>query len=133
MSSKSLEQTEKALLRDAETLLKRGVSAAEFSAHFFGPKGRLPSLGRTKEQRAALARTAAFKKLQKMLSTLRAKEASAFEKEIGQLSGRVTITVPRSLHAALKREAAYEHVSLSELMRLKLSVPYKDSLGWGQK
>lgn len=126
-------RTEQALLHEAEALLKKGASAAEFSAHFFGPQGKLPALCHTQEQRAALARTGAFQQLQSMLSTLRAQEAQAFEKEIGQLSGRVTISVPRSLHAALKREAAFEHVSLSELMRLKLSIPYKASLGLGQK
>jgi predicted HicB family RNase H-like nuclease len=132
MSGKSWEQTEKTLLREAEALLKKGATAPEFSAHFFGPKGKIPSLCRTQEQRAALSKTSAYKQLQRMLSTLRSKEAKVFEKEIEQLSGRVTITVPRSLHAALKREAAFEHVSLSELMRLKLSVPYKVSLGFDQ-
>jgi hypothetical protein len=133
MSGKSLEQTEKTLLREAEALLQKGATATEFSAHFFGPRGKLPSLCHTQEQREALARTSAYRQLQRTLSTLRSKEAKAFEKEIEQLSGRVTITVPRSLHAALKREAVFEHVSLSELMRLKLSVPYKASLGFGQK
>ncbi len=133
MKGTSLGQAEQALLREAEALLKRGTTATEFSAHFFGPKGKLLSLCHTQEQRAALAQTSAFEQLQQMLSALRSKEAKAFEKEIGQLSGRVTITVPRSLHAALKREAAFEHVSLSELMRLKLSVPYKATLGFVQK
>jgi hypothetical protein len=32
--------------------------------------------------------------------------------------------MPKSLHAALKREAAKEGVSLSELIRLKLGYPY---------
>ncbi len=133
MNAKTAEHTEKALLHEAQALLKKGASATEFSAYFFGPKGKVPSLCHTRKQRDALASTSAFKRLQKMLSTLRSKEARSFEREIEQLSGRVTINVPRSLHAALKQEAAFEHVSLSELMRLKLSVPYKASLGLGQK
>ncbi len=39
--------------------------------------------------------------------------------------GRLTVSVPRRLHVALKREAAGEGVSLSELIRLKLSWPYR--------
>ena len=133
MSTNRVELNEKALVREAETLLKKGATATSFSAHFFGPHGKLPALCATKEQRAALVETGAYKRLQELLSALRAKEAQAFDREIEGLSGRVTITVPRSLHAALKREAVFEHVSLSELMRLKLSVPYKASLGLGQK
>jgi len=49
-----------------------------------------------------------------------------FEKEIAAHSGRLTVVVPKSLHAALKKEAAQEGVSLSELIRLKLGVAYRD-------
>lgn len=38
----------------------------------------------------------------------------------------MTLIVPKSLHAALKREAALEGVSLAELLRLKASVPFRD-------
>ena len=133
MSEKTLEQAEKALLQEAEGLLKKGVTATELSVHFFGPSGRLASLYATPRQRAAFAKTNACERIQKMVSALRAKEAAAFDREIEGLSGRVTINVPRSLHAALKREAAVEHISLSELMRLKLSVPYRLTLRLGHE
>ena len=39
------------------------------------------------------------------------------------------MVVPKSLHAALKREAVQEGISLSELIRLKLGVAYRDIAG----
>jgi len=39
-----------------------------------------------------------------------------------QKSGRFVVRVPRSLHAALDREAAAEGVSLSQLVVAKLAV-----------
>ena len=51
--------------------------------------------------------------------------SARFERETRSSSGRLTVVVPRSLHGALKGEAANEGVSLSELIRLKLAVPYR--------
>ena len=63
--------------------------------------------------------------LKEKYEQLRLTDAAKFERETKVASGRLTIAVPRSLHAALKSEAAAEGVSLSELMRLKLSMPYR--------
>jgi hypothetical protein len=53
---------------------------------------------------------------------------AAYRGEVAQASGRLTLNLPRSLHAALKREAASEGVSLNELIRLKLGLVYRDAL-----
>jgi predicted HicB family RNase H-like nuclease len=117
----------KSIQSEAKKLLKKGVTAPEFSRIFFGPEGRLRSLWSTPDERHQLVRSELYRWLQQELAGLRRQEIEAFEEEVKSLSGRVTIVIPKSLHAALKREAQSEGVSLSELMRLKLAVKYSQS------
>lgn len=105
-------------------LLSGKVSAPELSALFFGPGGRLGALGKTEAQRKSLVDSDLYEWLQAQLAHLRQREVEQFEREIAELSGRLTVVVPKSLHAALEREAVHEGVSLSELIRLKLGVSY---------
>ena len=65
-----------------------------------------------------------------MLESLGKREVAAFEADIEQLSGRLTVVVPKSLHAALREEATREGISLSELIRLKLGLPYRLTSKW---
>ncbi len=119
--------TEKSIRSEAQKLLKQGVTAPDFSRLFFGPAGRLRALWTTPEQRRQGVRSELYRWLQQQLAALRSREVNEFEQEVQALSGRVTIVIPKSLHAALKREAQLEGVSLSELMRLKLAVKYSQS------
>ena len=121
-SGKQLSKVKEEIRKDAGELLAEGTNAIEFSERFFGPSGRLCELWNNEAERKAVVTSELFKWLQDRLAELRMREASAFSEEVAQLSGRLTVVVPRSLHASLKREAAVEGVSLSELMRLKLSV-----------
>ncbi len=114
------------IYREAQNLLSRESSAIAFSARFFGPDGLLRRLWKTDAERKAVVASELYKCLQRSLSELRDREAAEFEREIASHSGRLTVVVPKSLHAALKREAAQEGVSLSELIRLKLGVAYRD-------
>lgn len=125
MNTKSLTKTERRIYEEARELLSRQVSAPEFSARFFGPRGRLRALWTTQSDRQAVVESALYEWLQAELGRLRRREVTQFEREVAELSGRLTVVVPRSLHAALKREAAHEGVSLSELIRLKLGVSYR--------
>jgi len=118
---------DKTLQSEAKKMLKSGVAAPEFSAHFFGPTGKLASLCSTAAERKQLVSSEIYRWLQGQLATLRAQEAELFTQETKALSGRVTIVIPKSLHAALKQEASSEGVSLSELMRLKLAVKFSQS------
>ena len=119
---------EKTLQSEAKKMLKSGVTAPEFSAHFFGPAGKLASLCSTSAERKLIVSSEIYRWLQQQLAILRAQEAEAFNQETKALSGRVTIVIPKSLHAALKQEATSEGVSLSELMRLKLAVKFSHSM-----
>jgi predicted HicB family RNase H-like nuclease len=116
---------EKSIYDEARRLLSEGTTAADFSSRFFAAGGALAKLSRNEDQRKALVTSDLYRWLKERLNELRRQEADTFESEVQQASGRLTITVARSLHAALKEEARYEGVSLSELIRLKLSIPYK--------
>ncbi len=126
MASRS--KLEEEILAEARSAIQRGVEAAEFSEMFFGMHGRLQQLCRRKEDRRRVAEGKLFGKLQDMFRQLQRKEAAEFEAESEALSGRLTVVVPKSLHAALKREAKGEGVSLSELIRLKLTCPFSSTI-----
>lgn len=120
-----LSPQEREIHRAATDLLERGVDAPTFSARFFGPHGDLARLGEGREARERLLRSDLYAWLKARFTELRLRDAAQFEQETRSASGRLTVVVPRSLHAALKSEAASEGVSLSELIRLKLAVPYR--------
>ncbi len=120
-----LSKPEAAIYAEAAELLRKGTDATAFSARFFGPGGSLSGLWSDRPERAELVKSDLFRWLQSHLADLRRTDAATFEREIEAVSGRLTVSVPRSLHVALKREAAGEGVSLSELIRLKLSWPYR--------
>ncbi|MBI3270366.1 MAG: hypothetical protein HYZ53_15260 [Planctomycetes bacterium] len=101
----------------AVEMLADGVDSLTFSNFFFAPSGVLCALWKTEAERRAVAASELFQWLQERVSDLEEQEACA-------QPGRVTIAVPRSLQAGLKREARAEGVSLAELMRLKLGIPY---------
>lgn len=120
-----LDPPEQAIYRQAVELLEADVDAPAFSARFFGPESELTRLGKSREERQAVVRSELYGWLKARYEELRFRDAGRFERETRAASGRLTVVVPRSLHAALKNEAASEGVSLSELIRLKLAVPYR--------
>jgi len=120
-----LNEAEDRLKEIATRMLEAGTDAPTFSARFFGPKGELTGLGETREDRARIVRSELYRWLKEKYEELRLRDAAQLEQDIRVASGRLTVAVPRSLHAALKSEAAAEGVSLSELIRLKLSIPYR--------
>ena len=129
MDVEALNKTEREVYQRAKELLVQRISAPEFSARIFGPDGLLRRLWKTDAERKDIVASELYRWLKKALTELRDREAAEFEKEIASLSGRLTVVVPKSLHAALKREAVQEGISLSELIRLKLGVAYRDVAG----
>ena len=119
-----LNEAEGQLRETAKRILAAGTDAPTFSARFFGPKGELSQLGETRKDRELILRSELDRWLKERYEELRLRDAAEFEQDIKVASARLTVAVPRSLHAALKSEAAAEGVSLSELIRLKLSIPY---------
>ncbi|HHS97834.1 MAG TPA: hypothetical protein ENK08_08045 [Chloroflexi bacterium] len=125
----SMTKAERKVYEAAVSALQDGIAASDFSQRFFGPEGMLGHLCKTKEDRQALAMSDLYQWLQDQLTELRRRESEAFRREVEALSGRLTVVVPKSLHGALRREAVEEGVSLSELIRLKLAVPFAMTTG----
>jgi predicted HicB family RNase H-like nuclease len=121
----SLTEDEKRIYRKACDMLADGIDAPAFSERIFGPQGELGRLGQTKKDRERILKSKLHQWLKAKYEDLRLRGAAQFEQDLKRASGRLTVMVPRSLHAALKDEAASEGVSLSELIRLKLSISYR--------
>jgi predicted HicB family RNase H-like nuclease len=121
----SLNESERRTYRAASDMLAEGTDAPTFSARFFGPQGELNRVGQSHEDRERTMKSALYQWLKAKYAELRLRDAAHFERDLKLAAGRLTVVVPRSLHAALKDEAASEGVSLSELIRLKLAVPYR--------
>jgi len=130
MPKQSQSPAEQVLRTEAEELLRKGTTAAAFSARFFGPGGALQGIAADAEDRRAVVGSQFYRWLQASLAELRRREAAEFDRQVASASGRLTVVVPKSLHAALKNEARAEGVSLSELVRLKLGLPYRQTAGW---
>lgn len=117
---------ESAVRREVDALLAAGATAREIAGRVYGPDGLLRELAGDRTGRETFTRSEVARWLDERLEELRRREIDEFEREVDSLSGRMTLIVPKSLHAALKREAAIEGISLAELLRLKVSVPYRD-------
>lgn len=128
LTVKTLTDDEKVIYQAAVGALRKGTTVAAFTEQFFGPEGMLRRLGTTRTEREALVTTELYRWLQQQVAELRRTEAKTFNQEVAALSGRLTVVVAKSLHGALRREAVEEGVSLSELIRLKLSLPYSEAV-----
>ena len=126
MPKNAIELLEKRVRNEVESLLAAGAGAREISARIFSPGGLLAKLANDRAARATFTASGTAGWVKAQLADLRTREIREFEREVETLSGRMTLIVPKSLHAALKREAASEGVSLAELLRLKVSVPYRE-------
>ena len=125
INKKNLTEPERQIHQVATEILSAGTDAPSFTARFFGPQGELSRLWKTGEDRQRIVRSELYRWLKAEIEQIRARDAARFEQELKLSPSRLTVVVPRSLHAALKSEAASEGVSLSELIRLKLSIPYR--------
>jgi hypothetical protein len=130
MTGKARRAIEEDIRKEAGRLFERQASVGEFSSRFFGPDGMLRKLWKTDDDRRLLISSPIYRELRTMLSALGKREVAAFESDAERLSGRLTVVVPKSLHAALREEAVREGISLSELIRLKLGVPYRLTAEW---
>jgi predicted HicB family RNase H-like nuclease len=128
LNVKTLNDDEKRIYKAATRALEQGTTVAAFTETFFGPNGMLRRLWKTKADREAVVKSELYRWLQQQAAQLRRQEAQAFAKEVESLSGRLTVVVAKSLHGALRTEAVEEGVSLSELIRLKLSLPYSEAI-----
>jgi hypothetical protein len=87
----------------------------EFSNALFGIGGKLGELFPTESERTQFTRTSEYEAVMQMMDELQGPETE-------DCSGHFMVRGPRSLHAALMKEAESEGVSLNQLCISKLSM-----------
>lgn len=130
MDSKQRKALEDQIRREAQAMVDRHAPVGEYSARIFGPDGLLRKLWKTKSDRTVLVSSPFYRELRALMDSLEQVQRTDFEADVERASGRLTIVVPKSLHAALRIEAQREGISLSELIRLKLGLPYRLTTQW---
>ncbi len=97
-------------------------SWADLSNCLFDPReGLIARAYATREARAAFVKTEEYRTLRQLVAESMDRHGLV-EGGTPKKSGRFVVRLPRSLHAALEREAIAEGVSLNQLVVAKLSV-----------
>ena len=110
------------LVAQAEKLAQSAESWADLSNALFDPMhGLLTQTYPDRAERTAFMKTAQYKKIRKLLSDSM-DQHGLVEGATPSKSGRFVVRVPRSMHAALEREAELEGVSLNQLIVAKLAL-----------
>jgi uncharacterized protein (DUF1778 family) len=109
------------VLEQAKKLATWAESWADFSNALFNPvDGLLTKTYPTRAERQAFLKTKQYQRISELLTHAMDRHglvAGATPKK----SGRFVVRLPKSLHAALEREAAGEGVSLNQLVVAKLA------------
>jgi len=110
------------LLEQARQLAESAPSWADLSNALFDPaEGIVSRAFSTRAEREAFAKTPEYREIRQLLEGARQRfglVAGATPKR----SGRFVVSLPRSLQAALEKEADTEGVSLNQLVLTKLAV-----------
>ena len=117
MSKKSSE-----ILKSAKDVASSAETWADLSNALFNPvDGLLIKAYPTREEREAFLKTKEYAAIRKLLEAAMDK-TGLIEGATPKKSGKFVVRLPRSLHAALEREAAEEGVSLNQLVVTKLAL-----------
>ncbi len=99
---------------------------ADFSNFLFNPDtGLIVKAFPSRNDREAFMKTPEYQAIRKLL--LDSMEKGALADGANPKSGRFVVRLPKSLHAALEREASNEGVSLNQLVVTKLAVSLSHS------
>ena len=110
------------ILKSARDIAPSVESWADLSNALFDPvNGLLTKAYPTREEREAFLKTKEYGAIRKLLETA-IEETGLIEGATPKKSGRFMVRLPKSLHAALEREAKEEGVSLNQLVVTKLAV-----------
>ncbi len=110
------------ILAEAQRLAKKSKTWADLSNALFDPLDGLVSRRfADSADRAAFRKTEAYGKLHAMVEEKMQKTGVAAGAEPTK-SGRFVVRVPKTLHAALEREALSEGTSLNQLVLAKLAL-----------
>jgi predicted HicB family RNase H-like nuclease len=114
------------ILIQARAIARSVKSWADLSNALFDPiSGLITNAYPARAEREAFMQTEQYQKIRELLTRAIAAHGLV-EGAAPKKSGRFVVRLPRSLHAALEREAAEEGVSLNHLVVAKLAAQLKD-------
>jgi predicted HicB family RNase H-like nuclease len=120
MAKRSIKSCARELLVLARKLSETaGLTWVEANNAVYGPGGPFARLFPSVKDRMAFARTAESRAIDKLIDSL---PEPPLQSQRREYSGKFNVRVPKSLHAALAREAEAEGVSLNQLVVAKLAV-----------
>jgi predicted HicB family RNase H-like nuclease len=120
MSKRSITSRAQELLTIAQKLSEApGLTWVEANNAIYGPGGPFARLFPTARDRVAFAKTAESRQIDELLDSL---PEPAVGPQRHEYSGKFNVRLPKSLHAALVREAEAEAVSLNQLVLAKLAL-----------
>ena len=117
----------KKALRHARRIAKQTGDWVRLHNDLFGIDGLVNELYKTRSERTAFSKTQEFNEIRRLLEDLQGKGDSYLHK-LSTVNGNVSIRMPRSLHAALLKEADAEGVSLNQLCVGKLAVQLRSTV-----
>jgi HicB-like protein involved in pilus formation len=111
------------ILKSAQEVASSVESWADLSNALFNPAdGLLTKAYPTREEREAFMKTEAYAAIRKLRETAIRETGLVEGATPKKKSGRFMVRLPKSLHAALEREANEEGVSLNQLVVTKLAL-----------
>jgi predicted HicB family RNase H-like nuclease len=114
------------ILTQAREIARTTKAWADLANALFAPgTGLITTAYPTRAEREAFLQTEQYKNIQELLSKAITTHGLV-EGATPRKSGRFVVRLPRSLHAALEREAAEEGVSLNQLVVAKLAAQLRD-------
>ncbi len=120
-----MSKKEKDILRSSVDVAANSATWADLSNALFDPvDGLITKAYPTREERAVFLQTDEYKKIRQLISDAMDR-TGLVEGATPKKSGKFVVRLPKSLHAALDREATEEGVSLNQLVVTKLAVQLK--------
>ena len=116
------------VLKQAEAAARSVETWADLSNALFDPvNGLITRTYPTRAEREEFLKTEQYKKIRELIA--QAIAATGLVEGSTPKSGRFVVRLPRSLHAALEREAVREGVSLNQLVVAKLAAQLSSLAG----
>lgn len=117
-----MSKKEKDILRSAKGIAATAATWADLSNAMFDPaSGLITKAFPTREERAAFLKTDTYRQIRELISAAM-ERTGLVEGATPKKSGKFIVRLPKSLHAALDREANQEGVSLNQLVVAKLAL-----------
>ena len=111
-----------AIVSSAKDIASSAANWADLSNALFNhDDGLLIKAYPTREEREAFLKTKEYQAIRELLRSAMTR-SGLVEGATPQKSGRFVVRLPKTLHAALEREAAREGVSLNQLVVTKLAL-----------